>query len=134
MKAVWLPAFLTLTLIFSAVPLLCQSQDLSGTWVGETVIPDNPDKDLVTLVLKKDAGSYSGTVTDSMGLANESALENVKLENDTLTAEFMIFNGSEDVRIWITLKSTGEKLVGNWQDPGGQTGPLDLARKQVGSF
>jgi len=124
-----LPALLTLASAFSAAPLLSQTQDLSGTWVGETVVPNAVDKDQVTLVLKKDADSYSGTVTDSMRLANESVLENVKFENETLTAEFMIFNGSENVRIWMTLKVTDEKLIGSWQDGGDSTGPLELSRK-----
>ena len=132
-KAVLFPALLALTLILSGAPLVSQSQDLSGTWVGETVVPNSLDKDQVTLVLKKEAGSYSGSVTDSMGMANESPLENVKFENDTLTAEFMIFNGSENVRIWMTLKVIGEKLIGNWQDGGDATGPLELARKPPSS-
>lgn len=129
MKVALLPALLTLTLVFSAAPLLSQAQDLSGTWVGETAVPNSLDKDQVTLVLKKDAGSYSGTVTDSMGMAKDSALEDVKFENDTLTAQFVIFNGSDYVRIWMTLKVSGEKLVGSWEDGGGERGPLEMVRK-----
>ncbi len=131
MKKTLLTVLLGAAIVLSAAPLFCQSQDLSGTWVGETAVPNSLDKDQVTLVLKKDAGSYSGTVTDSMGMAKESALENVKFENDTLTAEFMIFNGTEDVRIWLTLNVTGERLVGNWQDGAGGTGTLDLGRIQT---
>jgi len=133
MKTKLVLALATLILVFTAAPLLCQSQDLSGTWVGETVVPNMLDKDQVTLVLKKDAGSYSGTVTDSMEMAQDSPLENVKFENETLTAEFMVFNGSENVRIWMTLKVTGEKLIGNWQDGGDGSGPLELIRKPPSS-
>lgn len=124
------PTLFAAILILSAGPLLCRSQDLSGTWVGETVVPNAVDKDQVTLVLQKVGESYSGMVTDSMGMAKESPLENVKFENDTLTAEFMIFNGGENVRIWMTLKVTGEKLIGNWQDSGDSSGPLELERKR----
>ena len=133
MKTKLVLALATIILVFTAAPLLCQSQDLSGTWVGETVVPNMLDKDQVTLVLKKDAGSYSGTVTDSMEMAQDSPLENVKFENETLTAEFMVFNGSENVRIWMTLKVTGEKLIGNWQDGGDGSGPLELIRKPPSS-
>ncbi|OGD21913.1 MAG: hypothetical protein A2W03_11050 [Candidatus Aminicenantes bacterium RBG_16_63_16] len=120
-------------MISSAGPLVSQTRDLSGTWVGETTIPNTLDKDQVTLVLKKDAGSYSGTVSDSMEMAKDSPLEDVKFENDTLTAQFMIFKGSENVRIWMTLKVTGEKLTGNWQDGGDEAGLLDMVRKSPGS-
>ncbi len=130
MKDALIPALLVLTLVSSASPLICQTQDLSGTWVGETVIPNTLDKDLVTLVLKKDASSYSGTVTDSMAMAKDSPLEDVEFENDTLTAQFMIFNGNEDVRIWLALKVTGDKLIGSWADGGDGSGPLELERKK----
>lgn len=130
MKNAFILVLFAMTLAFPAGPLLSQSQNLSGTWVGETVVPNAVDRDQVTLVLQKDGASYSGTVTDSMGLAKDSPLENVKFENDTLTAEFMVLNGNENVRIWMTLKVSGEKLFGNWQDGGDGTGPLDLERKK----
>ena len=122
---------LAAALIFSAGPLFSQSLDLSGMWVGETVIPDVADKDQVTLVLTKEGESYSGNVTDSMGLANESPLEKVEFKDNTLTAEFVIFNGQEYVRIFLTLTVTGERLVGEWQSEDGETGPLDLERKKT---
>ena len=130
-KGLFLLALISLTTVFSAAPLPGQGLDLSGTWVGETVVPNVVDKDHVTLVLKKDAGSYSGTVTDSREMAQDSPLEDVKFENDTLTAQFMIFNGSDYVRIWMTLKVSGEKLIGSWKNPtGSSTGPLELERKK----
>ena len=66
-----------------------------------------------------------------MGLANESPLENVKFENNTLTAEFVIFNGEENVRISMTLEVSGGRLVGEWQSEDGETGPLDLECKKA---
>jgi hypothetical protein len=129
MKTKLVLALATLILVFTAAPVLCQTQDLSGTWVGETVVPNVVDKDQVILVLKKDAGSYSGTVTDSMEMAKNSPLEDVKFENDTLTAQFVIFNGSDYVRIWMTLKVSGEKLIGSWEDGGDEAGPLEMVRK-----
>jgi hypothetical protein len=123
-------ALLIAALICSAIPAFSQSLDLSGTWVGETVIPDVVDKDQVTLVLTKEGESYSGNVTDSMGLAKESPLENVEFKDNTLTAQFIIFNGEEYVRIYMTLTVTGERLVGEWTDDVDESGPLDLERKR----
>jgi hypothetical protein len=121
---------LSAALMISGSPAFSQSLDLSGTWVGETAIPDVPDKDQVTLVLTKEGESYSGNVTDSMGMAKESPLEKVESKDNTLTAEFVIFNGEEYVRILLTLKVSGERLVGQWESADGESGPLDLERKK----
>jgi hypothetical protein len=64
-----------------------------------------------------------------MGMAAESKLENVQFKDETLKAEFVIFNGSDYVRISLMLKVSGEMLVGHWADPGGETGTLELKRK-----
>ena len=66
-----------------------QDQDLSGTWIGSTDIPNREDRDNLTLVLKKDGASYTGNITDSMGMLNATVLEKVKLEKDTLSFEFL---------------------------------------------
>jgi hypothetical protein len=130
MKNLIIIIVLALAAVFMAGLLFAQQADLSGTWVGETVIPNVLDKDQVTLVLKKEGGTYSGTVTDSMRMAVESPLENTELKDGTLTAEFVIFNGQQNVRIYFTLKVTGERLVGHWSDGDTDEGPLDLGRKK----
>ncbi len=119
---------LTVALAFALGPLFGQDSDLTGTWAGSTYIPDSGD-DQVTLVLKKEGETYSGTVSDSMGMANESELENGKFVDGTLTAEFTIFNGSDYMKIKLTLKLSGDLLVGNWESADGETGNLELKRK-----
>lgn len=113
---------------FALSPLFGQDPDLSGTWVGTTFVPDSGD-DQVTLVLKKEGETYSGTVSDSMGMAVDSKLENGKFADGTLTADFTIFNGSDYMKIKFTLKPSGELLVGNWESAEGETGNLELKRK-----
>jgi hypothetical protein len=130
MKNLIIIIVLALAAVFMAGLLFAQQADFSGTWTGETVIPNVLDKDQVTLVLKKEGGTYSGTVTDSMGMAVESPLENVEFKEGTLAAEFVIFNGTENVRIYFTLKVTGDRLVGYWSDGNTDEGPLDLGRKK----
>jgi hypothetical protein len=112
--------------------LLAQNTDLSGTWVGDTVVPNSPDKDGITLVLKKDGDSYSGTLSDSMGMVNAVTLENVKFEKETLTFEFFALTGDTSIRIYTKLKISEEKLVGSWTSESSDTGPLELSRKKVG--
>ncbi len=128
MKKLIFLLFLTVALVFVVGPLFGREIDLTGTWEGTTYV-SNAGDDQVTLVLRKEGETYSGTVTDSMQLALESKLENVKFADGTLTAEFMIFNGSDYIKISLTLKISGELLVGNWEDPGGETGNLELKRK-----
>jgi len=128
MKKLIFLLFLTVALVFVVGPLFAQETDLTGTWEGTTYV-SNAGDDQVTLVLKKEGETYSGTFTDSMQLAIESKLENTKFLDGTLTAEFMIFNGADYIRISLTLKVSGELLVGNWEEPSGQTGTLELKRK-----
>src|SRR4030042_5098864 len=116
MKRLVFRVLLTGGLAFPLGPLFGQESDLTGTWEGTTYVPDAGD-DQVTLVLKKEGETNSGTVTDSLQLAIESKLENGKFENGTLRGEFTIFNGSDYVRIRLTLKLSGELLVGHWGSP-----------------
>ncbi|MGB7294857.1 MAG: hypothetical protein WBC70_04645 [Candidatus Aminicenantales bacterium] len=128
MKKLIFLLILTTALAFCLGTLFGQEADLTGTWEGTTYVPDSGD-DRVTLTLRKEGETYSGTVSDSMELAVESKLENVQFEDGTLKAEFVIFNGSDYVRISLTLKVSGEMLVGHWADPGGETGTLEMKRK-----
>ncbi len=130
MKSLILIIVLAIAAFFLAGLVFAQPADLSGTWVGETVIPNVPDKDQITLVLNKEGATYSGTVTDSMEMAVESPLENVEFKDGTLTVEFVIFNGMQNVRIYFTLKVTEDRLVGRWSDGMGDEGPVDLGRKK----
>jgi hypothetical protein len=120
--------FLTIGLALSLGTLFGQETDMTGTWEGSTYVPDSGD-DQVTLVLQKEGEVYSGTLTDSMGLANESVLENANYVDGTLTADFTIFNGSEYMKIKLTLRLSGELLVGSWESEDGNTGSLELKRK-----
>lgn len=125
------------TLVLAAVLAICaagilaaQTADLSGTWVGDTIVPNSQERDGVTLVLKKVGDTYTGNLSDAMGMAVQVQLEKVKLEKGTLTFEFVISTGEQPMRIYTTLKITGEKLVGSWVAEDNSTGPLELVRKK----
>lgn len=129
MKKMIFLTILTAVLVLSLGTLFGQAVDLTGTWMGTTYVPDEGD-DQVTLTLRKEGETYSGTLSDSMGMAVESKLENVQYADGTLKAEFVIFNGSDYVRIRLTLKYSEGILVGHWADPGDETGSLELKRKE----
>ncbi len=110
--------------------LPAQKTDLSGTWVGDTVVPNSADKDGIILALKKTNDSYSGTISDTMGMVNAVALENVKFENATLSFQFTASVGDQYVKVSTSLKVNGEKLSGAWTSEQGDSGALELTRKK----
>ena len=107
-----------------------QDQDLSGTWIGSTAIPNREERDNLTLVLKKDGASYTGNITDTMGMLNAAVLEKVKLEKDTLSFEFLVVTEGGDIRVRSTLKVSKDKLVGSWETEQGDTAALEMVRKK----
>jgi hypothetical protein len=128
-----LAAGILLSVFFSIAAmgtLLGQGQDLSGTWVGSTDIPNMTEKDGLTLILKKDGSSYSGTITDTMGMLSDTVLEKVLLEKETLRFEFLVNTGSQQIRVKTMLKVSGGKMVGSWESEQGDTGALEMVLKK----
>jgi hypothetical protein len=108
---------------------VAQKEDLSGTWVGDTTVPITPEKVQLTLVLKQSGDTSSGTVTDSMGMANQSAMENVKFASGILTFEFNVSVEGQYIRVSTQLKLSEGKLTGSWQSEDGSSGNIELVRK-----
>lgn len=126
-------SFLSLAVFILAICsgiLLCQQVDLSGTWIGETEVPDAFEPDKVTLVLEKTDGQYTGTVTDSMGMALEAELEDIEFENNEMKANFIIFDGYEYTRIYFVLTIEGDTMKGRWESEGGDSSPIELQRQK----
>jgi hypothetical protein len=128
---------LTSILTFSAFLLVlfngavfCQQVNLTGIWVGTTTVPDEMEPDEVTLVLEKIDGEYTGKVTDAFGYAMDSELQDVKFEDDKLTANFFIFNGEEYVKISFTLLVEGDTMTGEWRSDDGNSASIKLERKK----
>lgn len=108
----------------------CQKVNLSGTWIGETEVPEGLEPDKVTLVLKKMNGEYTGNVTDSMGMAVKAELEDIEFEDNELTANFMIFDGYENARIYFTLTVEGDTMRGFWESESGDSAIIELHRQK----
>jgi hypothetical protein len=137
MKRVTVLSLLALLMTFATLTLPAQQDrfpDITGTWVGETDLPSTPDKDPVTLVLKKAGGSFAGTI--AVGKAKEVVLENVKIDDeDTFSFEFSLALGEETNRVKAKLdvindRLVGNKLLGSWTMDDGSYGALDLQRKK----
>ena len=103
--------------------------DLTGTWSGETQM--SRGKDLFTLVLAKKGNSYSGTMTDAMGVLNQVPLLDVKYSDGTLRFSFKASLPNRDLQLEATLKFENDRLVGLWTAETGDTSSLDLERKDT---
>jgi len=122
-----LSAFL-LVLFTGAV--LCQEANLSGTWIGETTVPDDPEPDKVTLVLERTNGEYKGKVTDAFGFAMESELKDIEFKDNKLTSNFLIFNGEAYVKISFELTVEGDTMKGHWQSEDGDSATIELHKQK----
>ena len=110
--------------------LLAANVDLSGTWVGETEVPDAPEPDKVTLVLKMVDGEYEGTVTDSLGMADEAECEDIELDGNKLSMRFEIINPDGDyIQIYFTATVEGDTMKGYWESEDGNSNTLDLTKQ-----
>jgi hypothetical protein len=129
MKKMSLTFSLILLVFFvAAAGATAQPADLSGTWEGTAEVPDIQDLDKITLVLEKNEGSYSGTVTDSVGYANQADLENLEFKDNALSFSFQIFNGTSYQTIFVTLAVDGDKMSGSWENDEGESGNILLER------
>lgn len=123
--AVLLSLILILTLWltgFAVVP-----PDVVGTWLGKTEVPDQ-GLDELTLVIAKGEDGFSGTLVDTLGLiAKDTAVKDVKIENNDLTFHFPLVDGME-----ISTKMTvdGNTMKGAWATPEGDMGALVFERKK----
>jgi hypothetical protein len=130
MRVAWFSAVAALIILFAVGPVPGQSNDLSGTWTGNTEVPNSPDPNQVTLTLKKDGDVYKGTISDSMGMVNEAVLQKVKFEDNTLSFEFAVQVGEQNIMVATSLKYADGKLMGSWMTLNGDAGSLELQRKK----
>jgi hypothetical protein len=124
-KAAIIAIILILTLWltgFAVVP-----PDVVGTWLGKTEVPDQgPDE--LTLVIAKSEDGYSATLVDTLGLiAKDTAVKDIKLQDNDLTFHFPLVDGME---ISTKMSVDGNKMTGAWTTPEGEMGALVFERKK----
>ena len=122
-------ALVTACLAFAGALLVAQTPapDLTGTWSGQTQM--SRGKDVFTLVLATTGDSYSGTMSDAMGLLNKVPIQDVKYSDGTLRFTFKASLANRDLQLEATLRLENGRLVGVWTAESGDTASLDLERK-----
>jgi len=107
----------------------CQDIDLSGTWVGETEVPDQGTDEL-TLVLEKKEGEYTGTISDSLGMLQDVECEDIEFEDSNLSFNFFIYDVYSIMTVYITLTVEGDTMTGYWETEDGSTGSVKLEKEE----
>ena len=123
-------ALFVFLLVFSCGLSFSQQPDLSGTWVGSTEVPDAIDPDQLTLVLKKEEGKYKGTITDSMGMLQDTEIEDVEFKDNKLTFHFQVDTGGEYLTVHASLTVKGDKMSGHWETADGNSGAIEMEKKK----
>ena len=109
--------------------MFCQSVDLSGTWVGETEVPNAIEPDEMTLVIAKESGEYTAKISDAMGMLENTECEDLEFVENKLTFNCEVNTGEEYLIVYITLKVEDDAMTGYWESEDGDTGPVELKKK-----
>jgi hypothetical protein len=108
--------------------LLCQEEDITGTWVGKTYVPDQGE-DGLTLIIEKAEGEYKLTISDDFGMVPGLEASDVSYEDGTLSFNFNIFDGYQDMTVWITLEVSGDQMSGYWETADGMRDSIEMEKK-----
>ncbi len=103
--------------------------DLTGAWKGSTEVPDQGTDELI-LVIKREGGGYTATLSDSLGMVQEAECEDIEFKEGILTFNFTIPNGYESMTVWMTLKVEGDKMSGYWETEDGSQGEVNLEKEK----
>ena len=123
--------FLTLfvfMIAFCSVVSLSKDVDLTGTWKGSTIIPDQGE-DEMTLVIKKEKGEYTATITDSFDMLLDTECEDFEFKDGTLTFNVTVDMDMESMTVWITLDVKGDTMKGQWETVEGDIGDIELIKQ-----
>jgi hypothetical protein len=106
-----------------------QSVDLSGTWVGETEVPDAIGPDGMTLVITKEDGEYSAKISDTIGMLMNTECKDIEFIENKLTFKVEVNTGDAFLTVYLTLKVEDDTMTGFWESDDGGTGPVELTKK-----
>ena len=104
------------------------ASDLSGTWIGTTLVPD-VGEDPVTLELKREGNTYTGRCTDAAKVVVAPEITNVAFKEGTLTFDIGVAGGGGTIAVHIMLKVDGDTMAGRWVTDDGESAELKLARQ-----
>ncbi len=122
--------FFIFLLALSSGIFFCQQVDLSGKWVGQAEVPNAAEQDKLTLVLEKKEAGYTGKISDSMGMLQDTELEDIEFKDNKLTGNFLVNTGEGSLKVHMTLTVEGDKMKGKWEGEDGSSGSVELEREK----
>jgi hypothetical protein len=105
-----------------------QESDLTGTWEGSTVIPDQGEDEVILVITEKE-GELAATMSDSLGMLTDIECEDIEFEDGALTFNFTITQEMESQTVWITLELEDDILKGYWETGDGGQGDIELKKQ-----
>lgn len=105
-----------------------QVVDLTGTWEGSTLVPDQGE-DQLTLIITKEGDEYAARITDTLGMLADTECEDIEFEDGTLTFNFSVSEGMDSFTVWITLEVDGDTMKGYWETGDGDQGDIELKKQ-----
>lgn len=127
-KIIFTLTFMVFLLTLFSATSFSQDVDLSGKWVGTTEVPEQ-GADEVTLTLQKDNGEYLGTISDSLGMAQDEECKDIEFKEGTLNFYFTIFDGNEYMTVYMSLTVEEGKMSGYWEIEDGTSGSIELEKQ-----
>jgi hypothetical protein len=118
---------LFLILLFGIV--FCQNIDFSGTWLGETEVPES-GVDKITIVIEKNDEQYSAVISDSVGMFYETKCEDLEFKDDILKFHLTVDDGYQSMSIYVTLTVDGNTMSGYWETEDGGSASIKMERKK----
>lgn len=127
-KFTFILAFVVLMFALSSGFALCQADDISGTWVGETEVPEQGTDEL-TLVLDKAGDTYTAIISDSLGMFIDAECKDLEYKDNVLTFNFSIYDVNSSMTIYVTLKVEHDTMAGQWESEEGDTGEVNMEKR-----
>ncbi|HOW84654.1 MAG TPA: hypothetical protein P5119_04780 [Candidatus Aminicenantes bacterium] len=100
-----------------------------GTWTG-TANGGGGELLEITLVLAESEAGFSGKISDASGFVPETELRQIVLKDNKLTFELELESGSGPMLLKIELAVEAGTMKGDWFDPDGNSGSIELTLKK----
>ncbi|MFA9453261.1 MAG: hypothetical protein ACERK6_05030 [Candidatus Aminicenantaceae bacterium] len=120
---------LVMTLSFGFSLLVArEAVDLTGTWEGPTFAESAGAELVMTLILKHEDESLSGTIKDDMGYL-DCEIEEASLESGILKFKATAITPIGDLIVDFAMKVSESTMEGEWQAGDGSSGTWSPEKK-----
>ena len=102
--------------------------DITGTWVGNTLIP-NMGEDEIVLTVKREGDAYIALLNDKFGMLQDIESTFFNYEDDRLGIKISVPGAYGMTDVTIDLTVAGDTMTGTWQTQESEKGKITLSRE-----